>query len=159
MDNWRKVIVFYLAFSCLYGVYSVVEYALLLDKYPFAEYPFVWVIGAIFLILFIGIGVSAYSLLRTNKYTRATIALQIMQLVGFCIAGYKYEFSTGTSLKWLYEGNRLEMIFKPVTAEFTVGMNLPAEFLYVNLFPLLVIYLITKFFAPKYVSDEIAISV
>ena len=116
-------------------------------------------IGAIFLILFIGIGVSAYSLLRTNRYTKATIALQIIQLVGFCIAGYKYEFSAGTSLKWLYQGNRLEMIFKPITAEFAAGMNLPAEFLYVNLFPLLIIYLITKFFAPNYISDEIVSSV
>ena len=159
MDNWRKAIVFYLVFSCLCGIYGVVEYVSLLDKYTFAEYPFVWMIGAIFLILFIGIGVSAYSLLRTNRYTKATITLQIIQLVGFCIAGYKYEFSAGTSLKWLYQGNRLEMIFKPITAEFAAGMNLPAEFLYVNLFPLLIIYLITKFFAPNYISDEIVSSV
>ena len=79
MDNWRKAIVLYLAFSCLSGIYGVVEYFLLLDKYPFTEYPFVWMVGVIFLFLFSGIGVFAYSLLRTNKYNRASIALQIMQ--------------------------------------------------------------------------------
>ena len=156
MNNWKKAIIFYLTFSCLYGLYGVVKYFSLLNKYPFAEHPIVWIVGVFFLILFSGIGISAYSLLRTNKYTRVILALQMLQLVGFCIAGYKYEFSAGTSLKLLYEDTRLEMTFKPITAEFTLGINLPAQFLYVNLFPLFIIYLITKFFVSEYAGDQIA---
>ena len=43
----------------------------------------------------------------------------------------------------------MELVFKPLTAEFTAGLNLPQEFLYINLVPLLIIYLLQRHFLPK----------
>ena len=150
MTIWQKALVFYFAFSCAYGLYAMLTlYFPLLGSYPVATYPGVWFISAAFVALFTGLGLSAYGLWRTRRSSWAPVALQIAQLVGFCLGGYKYQFEAGTSLKWLYDNNRMEVVFKPLTAEFRAGWNLPQEFLYVNLVPLLVIYLLQKHFPPN----------
>jgi hypothetical protein len=150
MTSWQKALVFYLAFSGAYGLYYLlVLYFPLLGPYPFATHPGVWLTSGGFVALFAGVGFSAYRLWQTRHYSWATVAFQLAQLVGFCLGGYKYQFEAGTSLKWLYENNRMEVVFKPLTAEFKAGLNLPQEFLYVNLVPLLVIYLLQKHFPPN----------
>ena len=159
MTAWQKALIFYLAFSCGYGLYGMRLYFPLLRRYPFGSYPGVWLIGLGFLALFAALGLSAFGLWRTRRYSWGTLALQIAQLVGFCLGGYKYQFEAGTSLKWLYEDNRMEWTLKPLTAEFTAGLNLPQEFLYVNLVPLLVIYLLQKHFPPKPAATTEAIAV
>ena len=147
MTTWQKVLIFYLAFSCGYGLYNLLtEYLPLLNPYPFATYPSVWLISGVFLALFAAIGLSAYRLWRTHRYSWYTLVLQIVQLIGFCVGGYKYQFEAGTSLKWLYENNKVELIFKPFTAIAVIGVNSPQEFLYVNLVPLLVIFLLKQHF-------------
>ena len=126
MTIWQKALVFYLAFSGAYGLYYMLAlYFPLLGPYPFATHPGVWLTSGAFVALFAGLGVSAYWLWRTHRYSWTTLALQMVQLVGFCLGGYKYQFEAGTSLKWLYEGNRMELFFKPLTAEFKAGLNLP----------------------------------
>lgn len=160
MTTWQKALVFYLTFGCAYGLYNMLAlYFPLLGPYPFATHPGVWLTSGAFLALFAGLGLSAYGLWRTRRYSWATLALQILQLVGFCVGGYKYQFEAGTSLKWLYEDNRMEWNLKPLTAEFTFGLNLPQEFLYVNLVPLLVIYLLQKHFPPKRAAATEALAV
>ena len=159
MTAWQKALILYLAFSCGYGLYGMTLYFPLLRRYPFGAYPGVWLIGLSFLALFAALGLSAFGLWRTRRYSWGTLALQIAQLVGFCLGGYKYQFEAGTSLKWLYEGNRMEWTWKPLTAEFTAGLHLPQEFLYVNLVPLLVIYLLQKHFPPKPVATTQALAV
>ena len=155
MTAWQKALIFYLAFSCEFGLYGMTLYFSLLRRYPFGSYPGVWLIGLGFLALFAALGLSAFGLWRTRRYSWGTLALQIAQLVGFCLGGYKYQFEAGTSLKWLYEDNRMEWTLKPLTAE----LNLPQESLYVNLVPLLVIYLLQKHFPPKPVATTEAIAV
>ena len=161
MTPWQKALVFYLAFSCAYGLYAILAlYFPLLDPYPFATHPGIWLTSGAFLALFAGLGVSAFGLWRrTRRYSWATLALQIVQLVGFCVGGYKYQFETGVSLKCLYEGSRIKWIFKPLIAEFTFGLNLPQEFLYVNVMPLLVIYLLQKHFPhiPAAMTEALAV--
>ena len=149
MTIWQKALIFYLAFSCGYGLYGTALYFPLLVQYPIVAYPGVWLIGVGFLTLFAALGLSAFGLWRTHCYSWVTLALQIAQLVGFCLGGYKYRFEAGSSLKWLYEANHMELVFKPLTAEFTAGLNLPQEFLYINLVPLLIIYLLQRHFLPK----------
>ena len=156
MTTWQKILLLYLAFSCGYGLYGVAMYFPLLSPYPFAAYPGVWLIGVGFLALFAGLGLSAFGLWRTRRYSWVTLALQIVQLVGFCLGGYKYQFEAGTSLKWLYEDNRMELTFKPLTAEFTAGLHVPGEFLYINVVPLLIIYLLQKHFLPTHAGNPVA---
>lgn len=159
ITTWQKALIFYLAFSCGYGLIgSLVEYFPALSPYPFAAYPALWLIGVGFLALYAGLGLSAVELWRTRRYSWMTQALQILQLVGFCLGGYKYKFEAGTSLKLLSEDNRIEWTFKPFTAEFSGGWNLPGEFLYINLVPLLVIYLIQKHFSPKSADNPLAVT-
>ena len=160
MTIWQKALALYFAFSCAYGLYNMLGlYFPLLGPYPFATHPGVWLTSGAFVALFAGLGLAAYGLWRTRRYSWATVTLQIVQLVGFCLGGYKYQFEAGTSLKWLYEGNRMEWTFKPLTAEFAFGLNLPQEFLYVNLVPLLIIYLLQKHFPPKPVATTEAIAI
>jgi hypothetical protein len=150
MVTWQKALIFYLAFSCGYGLYKLlIEYFPLLRDYPFVTHSGVWLISGGFLALFAALGLSAYELWRTHRYSWFTLALQIVQLIGFCVGGYKYQFEAGTSLKWLYKNNRMELTFKPLTAVSIIGINLPQEFLYVNLVPLLIIFLLKKHFLPK----------
>lgn len=159
MTTWQKALLFYLAFSGVYGFYSVLtEYFPLLRPYPFAAHPGLWLAGGGFLALFAALGFCAVGLWRTHCYSWPTLALQIVQLVGFCLGGYKYQFVAGSSLKWLYEDNRMELVFKPFTAESIIGMNLPQEFLYVNVVPLLIIYLLKKHFLPKHAGNPVTIT-
>lgn len=144
MKNVRNIIVAYLFGSSIYGCFNIADFFLAIRDYP--QY---WWVGVTFLILFLGLGISGYLLLKTKQYSWATIALQVIQLVGFSLAGYKYQFSAGASLKLGYEDNNLLFVLKPLTAEFTVGMNLKDEFLYVNLVPLVMIVLITHYFSQK----------
>ena len=158
MTAWQKALIFYLAISCGYGLYGMTLYFPPLRQYPFGSYPGVWLIGLGFLALFAALGLSAFGLWRTRRYSWGILALQIVQLVGFCLGGYKYQFEAGTSLKWLYEDNRMKLTFKPLTAEFTAGLHVPGEFLYVNLVPLLIIYLLQKHFLPTHAGNPVAIT-
>ena len=159
MTIWQKALAFYFAFSCAYGLYyMLVLYFPLLGPYPFATHPGVWLTSGVFTSLFAGFGFSAYGLWRKRRYSWTTVALQSAQLVGFCLGGCKYQFEAGTSLRWLYENNRMELVFKPITAEFKAGLNLPQDFFYVNLVPLLVIYLLQKHFPPNSVATNDAIA-
>ena len=125
MTTWQTAIVFYLALGCAYGLYGVLAlYFPQLRAVAFAEHPGLWLAGCTFLALFVGLGLSAYGLWRTRRYSWATVALQIGQLVGFCLGGCKYQFEAGTTLECFYDGHRIEYTINPMTAEFAVGLHL-----------------------------------
>jgi hypothetical protein len=136
-----KLVISYLFLSGFYGCFNISNYFLAAQDYP--QY---WWVGILFLLLFLGIAISGYFLLRVKRYSWVTIALQIIQVIGFSVEGYKYQFAAGMALKIGIEDNDLFINFRPIIAEFTVGIHTNDKFVYINLVPLIVVAIMTYTF-------------
>jgi hypothetical protein len=125
------------------GIYTSINYLIEAQQYPQFEWAG-YVFGALFLLL----GWSGLFLLQTGAYSRLTLLLQVIQVVGFAMLGYKYQFCAGSSLT---AGLNIELkqvyyTLKPIDIDFTLGKNIRSTYFHLNLVPMVVIGVLLQYY-------------
>ena len=138
--NYRKIISFYQILGGISGLYVITQllYGVGLS---YTSYFIIFII-----LYFIMILAGVFLFQENAKGQNLTIIVQSLQILQFSLGGLQYKFGAGTAILIGFKNimYKLSVNFMPVYAEFNWAINDKGFFLYINIVPIFIIYLLKK---------------
>ena len=138
--NYRKIISLYQILGGFSGLFVITQLLTGIGL-SYTSYFIIFVILYLIMIL------AGFLLFQENpKGRKLTIIVQALQIVQFSLGGLQFKFGAGTAILIGFKDimYKISINIMPLYAEFNWSINDKGFYLYINIMPMFIIYLLQK---------------